>query len=1565
MNKESIRASSKASWLWSYGQSVLLVGLATVLSLLLVELADRVIFILYYAAVATATWRGGLRAGFLATTLSALAIVFFLLPPLFSFSIGLPVLIQVIAFVLVALLIVSLIGGRMQAEAALVEREKQLRLIINAAPVLISYIGVDLRYRFNNRTYESWFGLPQTEIPGRHVRTVLGETAYQALLPHYEAALAGQQVSYEQLIPYESGERYVQATYTPDFDEQGQVRGFVVLVNDLSQRKQAEESLQSARAEAEQVRARLERILAGIKDDFVMYDHAWRYVYVNDQAAQTLGYPKEQLIGQCIWELFPGAVDNLFYQKMHQAKAEGREITFEHYYPPFDRWFENRAYPISEGMLLFSSDITERKRAEEALRESEERFRQVAEVLPQFIWITRVDGSLEYVNQHWINYSGLDLAATNDPEKLAAAIHPDDRAELFSRWEKSLVTGELLELEARLRSVDGAFHWFVIRTVPLRDETGRVVKWFGASIDIHEQKLTEADTRFFAEIGERIRLARDAEELLYEASRAVGDYLDVQRTFFVEIDDANNRGLVRRDYCRGAESVAGEYKVSEYSAAARAEIAAGHTIVNCDSQSDPRTAASYEATYRPRGERAYVAVPLMRERHWEGTFWVSTDQPRLWQAREVALLETVAERVWSVAEKLRIDAALRESEARFRRMADSVPVMISLTGPDKGCTYFNHSWLEFTGRSMEQELGFGWAENLHPDDRDRYLEIYHIAFDARQPYETEYRLCRHDGEYRWIVDRAIPLFEGDYFAGYISSSIDIHERKRAELAERLLAETGKVLVSSLDPTIQLSNIASLAVPDLADWCAVDLYEEDWTVHHVAVAHVDPAKVQLAQELQQRYPPQLEELQKESQPWQRGESQLYPQITEAMLEAGARDADHYYILRELRLNSAMIVPLVVRDRVLGLMAFFWAESGHRYDQQDLALAEELARRAAVAIDNARAYEAERRARAEAETAGGRLRLLAEASEVLIASTSYEIALSTLARLLVPHLADWCAVDLIGQDGLIHRLAVVHRDPARAEAADQLQRRYPIIDPRRDHTITKMLRRGQSWFDPEVSETRLAAEARDAEHLQLLRELGFASEMVVLLTARGRTLGALTLVRISSDHCYEAADLDLAEELARRATIVVDNARLYEAEQQAREAAEEATQRITGLQAVTARLATALTPADVVQVVLEEGLPAMGSNAGSVVRLDGEEIEVVGTTGFPEKVTRPWQRFSLSASTPIAEVARTGQSVWLESPEAFKQRYGRLPDPAALAISQSWGALPLVAYGRVLGALALSYSEPQLFDADSRRFAETLADLCAQALERARLYHDMQQLNVELEERVVQRTAELERSLKELDQFTYIASHDLKAPLRGVKQLSTWIVEDAGDTLPEDSKVHLAKMQSRIQRMEKLLDDLLMYSRIGRSYYGSLENIDTGALVQEIIELLAPPPTFTIMVQAEMPSLTCSRMLLELVFKNLIENAIKHHHRVDGRIEISASERDDVVEFWVADDGPGIDERFHDRIFQIFQTLQPRDKIDSTGVGLAIVKKTVENQGGTIRIISAEGQGTTFHFTWPKN
>jgi signal transduction histidine kinase len=249
------------------------------------------------------------------------------------------------------------------------------------------------------------------------------------------------------------------------------------------------------------------------------------------------------------------------------------------------------------------------------------------------------------------------------------------------------------------------------------------------------------------------------------------------------------------------------------------------------------------------------------------------------------------------------------------------------------------------------------------------------------------------------------------------------------------------------------------------------------------------------------------------------------------------------------------------------------------------------------------------------------------------------------------------------------------------------------------------------------------------------------------------------------------------------------------------------------------------------------------------------------------------------------------------------------------------------------------------------------------ERKRYEMALQALNETLEERVAERTMELERSNRELDQFAYVASHDLKAPLRAIGTLASWIAADAAAVLPEASLGHLTRLQGRIARMDALLDDLLAYSRAGRVRH-PLEWVDMAGLVHDVVDLLAPPPGLVVHVDAGMPSLLAERVPLETVFRNLIGNAIKHHHDpARGNITISARRLGAWTEFRVADDGPGIDPAFHERIFAMFQTLRPRDQVEGSGIGLTLVKKLVEMRGGKVTLESSPGHGATFCFTWP--
>ena len=226
--------------------------------------------------------------------------------------------------------------------------------------------------------------------------------------------------------------------------------------------------------------------------------------------------------------------------------------------------------------------------------------------------------------------------------------------------------------------------------------------------------------------------------------------------------------------------------------------------------------------------------------------------------------------------------------------------------------------------------------------------------------------------------------------------------------------------------------------------------------------------------------------------------------------------------------------------------------------------------------------------------------------------------------------------------------------------------------------------------------------------------------------------------------------------------------------------------------------------------------------------------------------------------------------------------------------------------------------------------------------------------------------LEASNRELDQFAYVASHDLKAPLRGIANLSQWLEEDLEDSLTPESRQNLHLLRGRVHRMEGLIDGILDYSRAGR-VRGGAEPVDTGALAREAVDLLDLPADARIEIPPDMPVVEAERIPIEQVFMNLIGNAVKFTAAVrpDPEVRVSWSDQGDALLFAVADNGPGIDPRFHSRIWDIFQTLEPRDRVEGTGIGLSVVKKIVESRGGSVEVESAPGEGATFRFTWPKS
>jgi len=344
----------------------------------------------------------------------------------------------------------------------------------------------------------------------------------------------------------------------------------------------------------------------------------------------------------------------------------------------------------------------------------------------------------------------------------------------------------------------------------------------------------------------------------------------------------------------------------------------------------------------------------------------------------------------------------RASEARYRQLADAMPQIVWTSNAGGGATYFNRRWFEYTGMTPEEAGPNAWLAAIHPDDLPTAVARREQTLASGEPYEVEYRFRAHDATYRWHLGRAVPMRDdAGRIEFWIGTATDIHDRKIIEDQRTLIVAAGDALARSLDYRETLSQVAELAVGEFADWCAVHVLETDGTFSEVAVAHTDPAKVTFARELQERYPPSHEQPTGVAAVIRTGRAELVAEITDEMLEPAAVDELHLQLLRRLELRSYMCVPLKARDHVLGAITFISSASGRRFGTEDLLLAEELARRATMAIENARLFrQAQERAQAARVLAtigdgvflvdrSGRIRLWNAAAERITGITEADV------------------------------------------------------------------------------------------------------------------------------------------------------------------------------------------------------------------------------------------------------------------------------------------------------------------------------------------------------------------------------------------------------------------------------------------------------------------------------------------------------------------------------------------------------------------------------------------------
>jgi PAS domain S-box-containing protein len=629
-----------------------------------------------------------------------------------------------------------------------------------------------------------------------------------------------------------------------------------------------------------------------------------------------------------------------------------------------------------------------------------------------------------------------------------------------------------------------------------------------------------------------------------------------------------------------------------------------------------------------------------------------------------------------------------------------------------------------------------------------------------------------------------------------------------------------------------------------------------------------------------------------------------------------------------------------------------------------------------------------------------RFLAEASALLAASLDYQTTLENLAHLVVSQLADWCTIHVVEEDQSLRQVILVHANPLKVKWAQKWQSCYPFDEPNACYGPPKVLRSGQSEFYPEIPDFLLVAAARDAEHLQILRQLGLKSALCVPIKARGRTLGTITFVSAESGRLFTQADLALAEDLGRRAALAVDNARLYreatdvgENLRQAIIILGEQQQQLRALQRITNLLNQRLTNLPgLLQVMVRAVCDGIGGAEFAMILLHdpkSNQLELTATAGIGRKRLLLTEFFEPQAGL-LAQVFFTGKSQLFQRSRGAEEsvdispHHPITPDSPASIYAVAIASVPA---GR-LGVLAIgNWAHPDAFDVEDQNLLAAVGEQAAIAINNARMIKALEEREERLaiqNETLARQNRELELTRQQIErqnlqlieaarlksQFLAIMSHELRTPMNAVIGFAQVLLRQRTATLGVQQVDMVQRILNNGKNLLALINDILDLSKIEAGHLKlNPEEFNLTALVLTTVAELRPlaeQKQLAVKVYANLdnPIVVNDSVRLRQILVNLLSNAIKFTEA--GSVEVRVLESPTQLVLSVKDNGIGIAEADIEHIFEEFRQIDQTTtrKHGGTGLGLAITKSLVHMMQGKITVESKLAQGSTFRVELPR-